>query len=540
MAGTDAELIADCREGQLRAFTTLVDRYKSLVCGVAYSITGDAAMSEDIAQETFLIAWRNLEKLRDPSSARSWLAGIARNQSRQTARRRRRERPCELSADTTDDGAPDPRERAISRESQALVWDALQRVPMTYREVLVLYYRNESSAREVARELGISEASVLQRLSRGRRYLKESVDRMVEKTLAGTRPRAGFTAGVVALVGTVGPSAAEAAATSHLATTNTSRDAGSLTGGFTMFTSFKAGKWIALSLLVGATAAYAATRSASSEGSSDSVEQTQQRAALSVADQRGPSHATPPAPWHTEESPAPMSVAPAAAHDLPEVPAGECGGTAPCGDCAEPPPGDCDACANMPDVNQTTPMPPEELIAEISSESGPTRGAEDAPIQIVVFSSFKCRFCVAALGTIDELLEKYPGKLRVVHRFFPLTETDIVSAEAALAAHVQGRFWAMHDLLYANQDHLERADLERYAAQLGLDMEQFRGDLDARSHRQAVLADREAAQSLEVRGTPTFFINGERLIGNLPVSRFHSVIDRQLAASPTAATAASD
>lgn len=104
------------------------------------------------------------------------------------------------------------------------------------------------------------------------------------------------------------------------------------------------------------------------------------------------------------------------------------------------------------------------------------------------------------------------------------------ASEAAMAAHAQGKFWEMHDKLFANQQAgLDRASLERYAQEIGLDMAKFRTDLDSGKHRAAIAEDQRLAQSVGATGTPTFFINGRLLVGAQPFEQFKQVIDEELA-----------
>ena len=122
----DAELVAECLEGGRDAFGQIVERYQSLVCSLAYSATGSLGRSEDLAQETFLVAWRQLPELREPSSLRPWLCGIARNLIGKALRREGREplhgaEPLEAAAHATAT-EPLPPERTISKEEEAILW----------------------------------------------------------------------------------------------------------------------------------------------------------------------------------------------------------------------------------------------------------------------------------------------------------------------------------------------------------------------------------------------------------------------------------
>lgn len=199
---TDLQLVNLSLAGNREAFGQLVQRHQALVCSLAYSACGDLARSEDLAQETFVTAWRQLKGLREPERFKSWLCGIARNLvNNQLRRDHRRGEDQALTLEAVPDAAttqPDPQQAAISREDQALVWEALAAIPENYREPLVLFYREEQSVQSVAAALDISEEAARQRLSRGRVLLREAISRMVEETLTATRPGPAFTMAVLA------------------------------------------------------------------------------------------------------------------------------------------------------------------------------------------------------------------------------------------------------------------------------------------------------------------------------------------------------
>jgi RNA polymerase sigma factor (sigma-70 family) len=200
-AEEDAALVAQCREGSHDAFRRIVDRYKTLVCSVTYSATGDLARSEDLAQETFVTAWKRLEALREPGRLRSWLCGIARHVIRHEIRQRQR-KPLHTAAPLSEaanaaGAEPIPSERAVSAEETALLWSSLERIPEQYREPLILFYREHQSVGRVAEALGLSEDVVKQRLVRGRRLLQAEMLAVIEGVLEKTRPTESFTCGVL-------------------------------------------------------------------------------------------------------------------------------------------------------------------------------------------------------------------------------------------------------------------------------------------------------------------------------------------------------
>src|SRR6185312_14087125 len=163
---------------------------------VAYSIVGDFSRSEDIAQEAFIAAWKQLGQLHDRTRFRSWLCRITRNLASLAVRKEHRTEP--LDARTQPQGVhPSAEERAGWREEQTLVWNALEALPETYREPLILFYRDEESVARVAEALELSQDAVKQRLARGREMLRIEMATTVERALRQTAPGAIFTLAVL-------------------------------------------------------------------------------------------------------------------------------------------------------------------------------------------------------------------------------------------------------------------------------------------------------------------------------------------------------
>ena len=213
---SDEELWRLSLEGDREAFGGIVERYQVLICSLAFSACGSLASSEDLAQETFLTAWRHLKELREPKKLRQWLCGIVRNLSANAVRRdlRRGGQPEALDVVAEEASAEKcPAAEAVTREEETLLWRALAGMPENYREPMVLFYREQQSVAEVASDLGLSEDAVKQRLSRGRALLRNEMTALVESTLKRTRPGSAFTLGVLAAL----PIASASAATSVLA-----------------------------------------------------------------------------------------------------------------------------------------------------------------------------------------------------------------------------------------------------------------------------------------------------------------------------------
>ncbi|MBS0266019.1 MAG: sigma-70 family RNA polymerase sigma factor, partial [Planctomycetes bacterium] len=199
---SDSELWNQVCLGSEQAFEVAIERYQTLICTVAYNICGDLVLSEDVAQETFWAAWRTRLALAEPGKLKAWLCGIARNLALQAgARNGRSAGTSEVAVSDREAETADPAQVAVSREEGQLVWQTLQQIPETYREPLLLYYREQQSITDVARALDLTEETVRQRLSRGRALLRDQMADLVAGVLSRTRPTRGFTLAVLAGAG---------------------------------------------------------------------------------------------------------------------------------------------------------------------------------------------------------------------------------------------------------------------------------------------------------------------------------------------------
>ncbi|WP_428261865.1 DsbA family protein [Haliangium sp.] len=161
---------------------------------------------------------------------------------------------------------------------------------------------------------------------------------------------------------------------------------------------------------------------------------------------------------------------------------------------------------------------------------GPRRGPDDALVTIVEFSDFICPYCGRVQETLADLERLFPGQIRRVYRHNPLDLDDAgLAAEASMAAGAQGAFWPMHELIFAAGGHPGRAQVEDFAAALGLDVGRFRRDLDQHRHRPAIEADAASAEHLGVYSTPSFFINGRPVVGAMPLEVFARIVEEELA-----------
>ncbi|HEY3762273.1 MAG TPA: sigma-70 family RNA polymerase sigma factor [Verrucomicrobiae bacterium] len=202
MESSDNNLVADSLRGDREAFGHIVARYQTLICSLAYNATGSVSQSQDLAQDTFVIAWKQLPELREPGKLRAWLCAILKNRVYKTFRSQQREpvhaaEPLE-SAQELASGELPPSDQAITKEEEAMLWRSIERIPETYREALILFYRERQSIGTVAANLDLTEDAVKQRLSRGRKLLHEQMVSFVEGALARTNPGQAFTLDVLA------------------------------------------------------------------------------------------------------------------------------------------------------------------------------------------------------------------------------------------------------------------------------------------------------------------------------------------------------
>ena len=178
--------------------------------------------------------------------------------------------------------------------------------------------------------------------------------------------------------------------------------------------------------------------------------------------------------------------------------------------------------------------PPETKLLDdpvpIPTLGSPTAGPSNARIVLVEFSDFQCPYCVKAVDKINAVLKAYPNDVRLIFKQYPLESHPqaSISAAAALAAHNQGKFWQMHDILFANRTQLSRQNIIGWASKLGLDMKRFNADLDSDAIKKAVLKDTQDGDKAGVEGTPTVFIDGQRYNGDLALDAIKPVIDGEL------------
>jgi protein-disulfide isomerase len=173
----------------------------------------------------------------------------------------------------------------------------------------------------------------------------------------------------------------------------------------------------------------------------------------------------------------------------------------------------------------------DKTIYKIEPGKSESKGAKNPALQVVIFSDFQCPFCGRVEPTLKQMEKEYAGKVRFTWKNYPLPfhPNAQPAAEAAMAAGAQGKFWEMHDKLFANQQQLDRATYEKYAQELGLDMTKFKADLDANKYKDVIDAEQKEGSALGVQGTPAVFINGRKISGAYPWDTFKKIADEELA-----------
>ncbi|SPE26040.1 DSBA oxidoreductase [Candidatus Sulfopaludibacter sp. SbA3] len=178
------------------------------------------------------------------------------------------------------------------------------------------------------------------------------------------------------------------------------------------------------------------------------------------------------------------------------------------------------------------PAPPKLLDkpVQIPVAGSPEKGPADAAVTLVEFSDFQCPYCAKAIKQLDAVLKAYPTQVKLIFKQYPLDSHGqaLLAAQAAIAAHQQGRFWAMHDAMFANRSNLARPSLMAMAGTIGVEMKRFTSDLDSVSTRKTVEQDTQDGDKAGVEGTPTVFINGQKYGGSLDLEPMKSVIDAEL------------
>jgi protein-disulfide isomerase len=152
-------------------------------------------------------------------------------------------------------------------------------------------------------------------------------------------------------------------------------------------------------------------------------------------------------------------------------------------------------------------------VQELPVNNSAVKGAENAPVTITVFDDFECPYCARLVPTLEQVMAAYPQQVRLVYKHFPLSMHKFANAAAiaSIAARNQGKFWPLHDELFANYNKLNDIKIRQLAESIGLDMKRFDQDIANPALQQEVAADTQLGTKAGVRGTPAVYINGIQL-----------------------------
>src|SRR6476620_1380269 len=193
--------------------------------------------------------------------------------------------------------------------------------------------------------------------------------------------------------------------------------------------------------------------------------------------------------------------------------------------------GSASAATSKSSISMNEPQGPSDGVDRVRvPDEGPAKGPASAKVTVVEFSDFQCPFCSRVVPTIQQIEKEYGNKVRVIFRHNPLPfHADApLAAEAAVAAQAQGKFWEMHDKMFANQQNIKRPDLEKYAQEIGLDVGKFKTALDSGAGKKQIAEDMAVAKQIGANGTPNFYIDGRNVVGAVPFDEFKKVIDDDL------------
>ena len=169
------------------------------------------------------------------------------------------------------------------------------------------------------------------------------------------------------------------------------------------------------------------------------------------------------------------------------------------------------------------------IVYDLPVNNSATKGPADAPVTLTLFDDFQCPYCARLVPTIEQVTQAYPNQVRVVFKHFPLSMHKFAkqAAAASIAARNQGKFWPLHDQLFANYNQLNDEKIRALAASVGLDMERFDKDIQDPALQQEIAADMQLGTSSGVRGTPAVYINGVQL-KDRSLAGFRKAIDAEL------------
>ncbi len=183
-----------------------------------------------------------------------------------------------------------------------------------------------------------------------------------------------------------------------------------------------------------------------------------------------------------------------------------------------------------PMMHRPTPKLLEDPV-QIPVDGSPVIGPANARVTLVEFSDFQCPYCSVAVLKLNAILKAYPNDVKLIFKQYPLSDLHSqaeLAAEAALAAHRQGKFWPLHDAMFADRTHLTRSNILAMAGKVGLDLTKFQQDWDSPAIKKAVAKDQADGEKIFVNGTPTVFIDGQRYNGAYDLDAIKPIIEKEL------------
>jgi protein-disulfide isomerase len=187
-------------------------------------------------------------------------------------------------------------------------------------------------------------------------------------------------------------------------------------------------------------------------------------------------------------------------------------------------------------VNAPPRQPQSNANVPLGAEPPHTLGSIDAPVMVEEFADFECPACASLQAVMKALKAEFGSRVVIVFRNYPVVSVHkhaMAAARAAEAAGLQGKFWEMHDLLYANQKTWHEAPdaipmFEDYAGKIGLDLDRYRRDVDSEAVEKRITLDRQRASWIGVNGTPTVFLNGREVaMDSLTLENLRSLVNKQ-------------
>jgi protein-disulfide isomerase len=167
----------------------------------------------------------------------------------------------------------------------------------------------------------------------------------------------------------------------------------------------------------------------------------------------------------------------------------------------------------------------------IPIDGDPFLGPRNARVTLVEFSDFQCPYCAKAVAELNAVLKAYPNDVKLVFKQYPLVDSHAqaaLAAAAALAAHRQGKFWPLHDAMFADRTNLSRKNILAMAGAVGLDTKRFEQDWDSPAIKQALAREEKEGDDAGVDATPTIFIDGQKYNGDLALDAIRPVLDGKL------------